>query len=70
MGLRDREAKKELWTFVLSADKATGAYEWHDLGEWTEEGHDGVLHVDAHGDAFAIDCVEVSAVSPTTTGRM
>ena len=70
MGLRDCEAKKELWTFVLSADKATGAYEWHDLGEWTEEGHDGVLHVDAHGDAFAIDCVEVSAVSPTTTGRM
>ena len=59
MGLRDREAKKELWTFVLSADKATGAYEWHDLGEWTDEGHDGVLHIDAHGGAFSIDCMEI-----------
>ena len=69
MGLRDRVARKELWTFALLADKATGAYEWYDLGEWTDEGHGVDLHIDTYGATFAIDCVEVSPVSATITAR-
>ena len=69
MRLRDHKTQKDLWVFVLSPDKVTGVFEWYDLGEWIEEGREGVLHVDTYGGAFVIDCVEVSAVSSATTGR-
>ena len=67
VGLFDRTAKKDAFIFDLLSGKATGAYEWYDLGEWIEEGHESVLHIDAHGTAFSIDCVEISPVSTTTT---
>jgi hypothetical protein len=65
----DREANKTIWKVDIPTDKATGAHEWYDLGEWIEEGSDCSLLVDTYGGAFVIDCVEVSAVSSATTGR-
>ena len=31
--LYDREADKTIWKVDLPSDKASGAYEWYDLGE-------------------------------------
>ena len=62
MGLFDRNTKKELCSSHLPAEKATGAYEWYDFGEWTEEGHECIMHVDPHGATFWIDCVEIKRV--------
>ena len=62
MGVFDRVAKKEVCQVAIPPERATGAYEWYDLGDWTDEGHACTLYMDPHGSTFSFDCVEVSAV--------
>ncbi len=57
--LFDRASKKDILKFDLSSDKATGAYEWYDIGEWVENGNECVLYVDTYGGEFSIDCMEI-----------
>ena len=63
MGIFDRGTKKAPCTLALPAERATGAFEWCDLGEWTDEGHECILYMDPRGSTFAFDCIEVSQVS-------
>ena len=63
VGVRDRETKKDIWAFDLSSDKATGEYEWYDVGEWVEEGRDSSLYVNTYGGTFSIDCLEIQRLS-------
>jgi hypothetical protein len=59
VALFDRESKKIVWTFDLPVEKASGEYEWYDVGEWIEEGKETSLVVNTSGGTFSIDCVEV-----------
>jgi hypothetical protein len=59
VALFDRESKKIVWTFDLPVEKASGKYEWYDVGEWIEEGKETSLVVNTSGGTFSIDCVEV-----------
>ena len=65
----DREANKTIWKVDIPTDKATGAYEWYDLGEWIEEGSDCSLLVDTYGGTFSIDCVEIRRLDVSAAGR-
>ena len=59
VALFDRESKKIVWTFDLPVEKASGKYEWYDVGEWIEEGKETSLLVNTSGGTFSIDCMEV-----------
>ena len=62
VGLFDRTTKKDPTAKPVLPAAATGRYEWYDFGEWTDEGHPLILHVDLRGATCAIDCFEISAV--------
>ena len=60
MGIFDRVTKKAPCTLSVPMERATGVFEWYDLGEWTDEGHEYILYMDPRGSTFSFDCVEVS----------
>ena len=59
MGVFDHNAKKNLCGLAICPELATGAYEWYDFGDWTDEGHKYTLHMDPHGSTFSFDCIEI-----------
>ena len=62
LGVFDRITKKTLFNTVVRNAKATGKYEWYDLGEWVDEGHECILYMSPYGATLSFDCVEVSVV--------
>ncbi len=63
MGLFDRAVKKDICRFAMPSERATGEFEWYDIGEWTDEGHDCTISINPSGSTFSFDCVDVSVVS-------
>ena len=62
LGVFDRITKKTLFNVAVRNAKATGKYEWYDLGEWVDEGHECILYMSPYGATLSFDCVEVSVV--------
>lgn len=59
--LAKRGEKPSFTIITREPAAATGRYEWYDFGEWTDEGHPLILHVDLRGATCAIDSFEISA---------
>ena len=62
MGMFDRVSRKTPCILSLRNSQATGKYEWYDMGEWTDEGHDCLMYMSPYGSNFSFDCVEISVV--------
>ena len=62
MGLSDRVVRKDICWFSMSPARATGEFEWYDIGEWTDEGHVCTISINPSGSTFSFDCVEISVV--------
>ncbi len=64
MGLHDSIDKKMLCGTNVPACRATGRYEWYDVGEWTDEGHACALFINPRDSVLSFDCMEVSKALP------
>jgi hypothetical protein len=62
MGLFDRAVKKDICWFAMPSERATGEFEWYEIGEWTDEGHDCTISINPSGSTFTFDCVKISVV--------
>ena len=62
MGLFDRAVKKDICWFAMPSERATDEFEWYDIGEWTDEGHDCTISINPSGSTFTFDCVKISVV--------
>ncbi len=60
MGMFDRVTKKTPCIISLKNSQATGKYEWYDMGEWTDEGHDCLMYMSPYGSNLSFDCIELS----------
>ncbi len=62
MGMYVYATRKTLCRLSLKNAQATGAYEWYDMGEWTNDGHERIIYMDPKGATFSFDCLEISRV--------
>ena len=60
MGMFDRVTRKTPCILSLRNSQATGKYEWYDMGEWIDEGHDCLMYMSPYGSNLSLDCIELS----------
>ena len=60
MGMFDRATRKTPCVISLKNSQATGRYEWYDMGEWIDEGHDCLMYMSPYGSNLSFDCIELS----------